>query len=283
MRRPAAVFAVAMAFPLIVAAGCAGGSEKRPAKAEAPVRLTTTGGTFDSGLLTTLLTEFTRRTGIEVDVTGRGTAAAIDLARRGETDILLTHARSEENALVMEGYGVNRVELMYNDFLLVGPLSDLAEIAGTKDVAAALRRIHEAGALFVSRGDQSGTHVRESSLWRLAGVTPGGPRYVVTGGGMAATLAEADRRGAYVLTDRGTWLSRRRRLNLVVAIEGDHRLLNVYSVTLVNPLKHPGVHFAGGSALLEFLVSPGGRRIIREYGKSRLGEPLYVPLVVPRR
>ncbi|HUU23406.1 MAG TPA: substrate-binding domain-containing protein [Phycisphaerae bacterium] len=281
MRRAAAFVAVAMAFPLIVAAGCGGGPQDHPAKAGKALRLATTTSTFDSGLLNALLPEFTRGTGIRVEVISHGTDAAIALARQGRADILMTHARSEENALVMEGYGVNRVELMHNDFLLLGPLSDPAAVAGTGDIVTGLKRIHEIGALFLSRGDRSGTHLRELSLWRLAGITPDGPQYLQTGKGMGATLEQADKQGAYVLSDRGTWLSLRERLRLMPVIEGDQRLLNVYSVTLINPLKQPGVDFPGAMALLEFLVSPEGQEIIREYGKSEFGQPLFVPMVIP--
>lgn len=281
MRRAAAVIAVAMAFLCIVGAGCARGQEERSGRPDNVLRLATSTSPVDSALLDVLLEAFTRRSGIEVEVIGRGVGAAITLAREGRADVVLAHARVRENALVMAGYGVNRVEFMSNNYVLLGPPGDPAEIRGLRDIVAGLKRIHQVRALFVSRGDGSGTNLRELSLWRLAGVTPAGPWYAQTGHGMGATLRHANERGAYVLSDRSTYLFNRERLQLTPMVEGDKRLLNVYGVTLVNPMRSPEVNFPAAMALLEFLVSDEGQQIIREYGREKFGEPLFVPLLIP--
>jgi tungstate transport system substrate-binding protein len=224
-----------------------------------------TTSTQNSGLFDHILPMFEARTGIAVRVVAVGTGAALRLARNGDADVLIVHHRASEEAFVREGFGVARHDLMYNDFLLVGPRDDPAGIGSESDVAAALARIARAGALFASRGDDSGTHKRERALWREAGVDPGqssGRWYRETGSGMGATLNLAAAMGAYTLADRGTWLSFRNRRQLVVLSEGDPRLRNEYGVILVNPTRHPHVKAEWGQALIDWLLSAEGRPAI---------------------
>lgn len=242
------------------------------------VILATTTSTQDSGLLDALVPAFERRTGYTVKTIAVGTGQALALAARGEADVTLAHAPELEKRYVAEGRLANRRLVMVNDFVLVGPETDPAKIAGEKSAVAAFRRIAATGARFVSRGDRSGTHVLEQALWKQAGIAPAAPWYIESGQGMGATLGLAADRRAYTLSDRATLLAFGRRLALKPMVEGDRPLLNVYSVLEVNPANGPRVNAAGGKALADFLLSPEAQAVIRTFGADRYGRALFVPV-----
>jgi len=242
------------------------------------ITVASTTSTEQSGLFGHILPLFKAKTGIEVRVIAQGTGQALDTGRRGDADVVFVHDRAAEEKFVAEGFGVERREVMYNDFVLVGPKSDPAKIAGTKDIAAALKKIAEAKAPFASRGDKSGTHAAELRLWKIAGVDPDsgkGTWYRETGSGMGPTLNTAAAMDAYALTDRGTWISFKNRRNLAIVVEGDQRLFNQYGVMLVNPAKHPHVKKDLGMAFIEWVTSPEGQKAIADYKIE--GEQLFFP------
>jgi len=237
-----------------------------------------TTSTEQSGLFGHLLPAFTAKTGIAVKVVAVGTGQALDIGRRGDADVVFVHDRVAEDKFVAEGSGVGRRDVMYNDFVLIGPKSDPAKVAGTKDISAALKAIAEAKAPFVSRGDKSGTHMAELRYFKAAGVDPmtgRGGWYKETGSGMGPALNTASSMNAYILSDRGTWLSFKNRGDLVIAVEGDRRMFNPYGVMLVNPAKHPHVKAAEGQAFIDWLVSPEGQAKIASYKVG--GEQLFFP------
>jgi tungstate transport system substrate-binding protein len=242
------------------------------------ITVASTTSTEQSGLFKHLLPQFERKTGIQVRVVALGTGQALDMGKRGDADVVFVHAKPLEEKFVAEGYGVRRFEVMYNDFVLVGPKSDPANVGGTKDIVAALQKIKAAQAPFASRGDKSGTHFAELELWKLAGVDIAkdkGPWYRDTGSGMGPTLNTASGMNAYALTDRGTWLSFKNRGELVISVEGDKRLFNQYGVILVNPAKHPHVKKEMGQAFIDWVVSREGQKAIAEYKIG--GEQLFFP------
>ncbi|HUQ76581.1 MAG TPA: extracellular solute-binding protein [Burkholderiales bacterium] len=242
------------------------------------ITVASTTSTEQSGLLRHLLPLFTAQSGIEVRVVAVGTGQALDIGRRGDADVVFVHARPLEEKFIAEGEGVQRFDVMYNDFVLVGPSSDPAGVAGTKDVVAAFRKIHSARVPFVSRGDKSGTHFAELEIWKLAGIDLAkdkGPWYRDTGQGMGPALNTAAGMGAYVLADRGTWLSFRNRAGLAIAVQGDQRLFNPYGVMLVNPARHANVKKELGQAFIDWLISPPGQKAIADYKVG--GEQLFFP------
>jgi len=237
-----------------------------------------TTSTEQSGLFGYLLPVFQKKTGIQVRVVALGTGQALDLARRGDADVVFVHARSAEEKFLAEGHGVKRFDVMYNDFVLIGPESDPAKVSGDRDILDALEKIKSAGAPFVSRGDKSGTHIAELDLWRLAGIDIAGekgPWYRDTGQGMGPALNTASAMNAYILSDRGTWISFKNRGELAVAVEGDKRLFNQYGVMLVNPSKHPNVKKDLGQAFVDWVISPEGQKTIAGYKIG--GEQLFFP------
>ena len=237
-----------------------------------------TTSTQDSGLFGHLLPIFTAKTGIEVKVIAQGTGQALDTARRGDADVVFVHAKAAEEKFLAEGFGVKRYPVMYNDFVLIGPKSDPAHIKGAKDIVAALKTIREKAAPFVSRGDRSGTHIAELNLWKSAGIdiaADKGPWYRDIGQGMGAALNTASAMNAYVLSDRGTWLSFKNRGDLDIVVEGDQRLFNQYGVMLVNPEKHPHVKKEWGQAFVDWLISPEGQKAIADYKIE--GKQLFFP------
>jgi tungstate transport system substrate-binding protein len=237
-----------------------------------------TTSTQDSGLFGHILPMFKAKTGIDVKVVAQGTGQALDTARRGDADVVFVHAKPAEEKFVTEGFGVKRHPVMYNDFILVGPKSDPAGIKGTKAIVAALTAIKAKGADFISRGDKSGTHQAELNLWKVAGIDIAkdkGPWYKEIGQGMGAALNTASASNAYVLADRGTWLSFKNRGDLVIAVEGDKRLFNQYGVMLVNPEKHPSVKKDLGQQFIDWLVSSDGQKAIADYKIN--GEHLFYP------
>jgi tungstate transport system substrate-binding protein len=260
---------------LVVAFAWISAGAQSPARA---VILSTTTSTQDSGLLDVLVPLFETETGLTVKTVSVGTGQALALAARGEADVVLVHAPSLEKTYVEEGKLHDRRLVMYNDFVVVGPEADPAKIGGERRAAAALARIAAAGARFVSRGDKSGTHILEQSLWKQAGVTPAAPWYVESGQGMGATLGIADDRRAYTLTDRGTFLAFSKRVALKALVEGDRALFNVYSVMEVNPANGPRVNAAGGKAFADFMVAPRTQAVIKTFGVEKFGQPLFVPI-----
>ena len=249
-----------------------------PAHAQRFITVASTTSTEQSGLFKHLLPIFESKTGIQVRVVALGTGQALDMGRRGDADVVFVHAKPLEEKFVAEGFGVKRYEVMYNDFIIVGPKSDPARVAGSKDAAAALRRIKASKSPFASRGDRSGTHFAELELWKAAGIdiaTEKGPWYRETGSGMGPTLNTASGMNAYALADRGTWLSFKNRGELVIAVEGDRRLFNQYGVMLVNPAKHPHVKKEMGQAFIDWLVASEGQSAIAAYKIE--GQQLFFP------
>ena len=245
---------------------------------EKSIVVASTTSTQDSGLFGDILPMFKAKTGIDVKVVAQGTGQALDTARRGDADVVFVHAKSAEEKFLAEGFGVKRYPVMYNDFILIGPKGDPAGIKGSKDIVAALGAIRAKGADFISRGDKSGTHQAELNLWKVAGIDIAkdkGPWYKEIGQGMGAALNTASASNAYVLADRGTWLSFKNRGDLVIAVEGDKRLFNQYGVMLVNPEKHPSVKKDLGQQLIDWLVSAEGQRAIADYKIN--GEQLFYP------
>jgi tungstate transport system substrate-binding protein len=237
-----------------------------------------TTSTRDSGLFAHILPLFKEKTGIAVRVLALGTGQALDAARRGEADVVFVHARPAEEKFLAEGHGLKRYAVMYNDFVLVGPKSDPAGIKGTSDVTAALKQIMARNASFISRGDRSGTHIAEINLWNAAGIDidqEKGSWYKSIGQGMGAALNNAAASEAYVLSDRGTWLSFRNKSDLVIEVEGDRRLFNQYGVILLDPAKHPKVQKEAGQAFIDWLISQEGQKAIADYKIN--GEQLFYP------
>ena len=237
-----------------------------------------TTSTEQSGLFKHMQPAFQKKTGIELRVVALGTGQALDMARRGDADVVFVHAKSAEEKFIAEGYGVKRTPVMYNDFVLVGPKSDPAKVAGGKDILEALKKIKGASAPFVSRGDRSGTHMAEIALWKSAGTDidrEKGPWYRDTGQGMGPALNSASAMNAYILTDRGTWISFKNRGDLAIAVEGDKRLFNQYGVILVNPEKHAHVKKEMGQAFIDWVISPEGQKNIADYRIG--GEQLFFP------
>jgi len=242
------------------------------------ITVASTTSTEQSGLFKHLLPIFERKTGIQVRVVALGTGQALDMGRRGDADVVFVHARPLEEKFVAEGYGIKRSAVMYNDFVLIGPRSDPAKVAGGKDAVQAFRAIYEAKAPFVSRGDRSGTHFAELELWKAAGTDIAkekSPWYRETGSGMGPALNTASGMNAYVLADRGTWLSFKNRGELAIVVEGDRRLFNQYGVILVNPAKHAHVKKEMGQAFIDWLVSREGQQAIADYRIG--GEQLFFP------
>ena len=237
-----------------------------------------TTSTQDSGLFSYLLPLFKAKTGIEVKVIAQGTGQALDTGRRGDADVLFVHAKPQEEEFVAQGFGVERFDVMYNDFVLIGPARDPAAVKGGQDIAAALTKIASQGAAFVSRGDKSGTHAAELALWKEAGVdlaAKRGPWYREIGQGMGAALNTAKAMQAYVLADRGTWISFKNKEGLTIAVEGDKRLFNQYGVIMVNPAKHAWIKTDLSKAFMDYLLSAEGQGAIADYKIE--GQQLFFP------
>jgi tungstate transport system substrate-binding protein len=239
--------------------------------------VSSTTSTQDSGLFGHILPLFKARTGIDVKVVSQGTGQALDTGRRGDSDVVFVHAKAQEEKFVAESFGVKRFPVMYNDFILIGPKGDPAGVKG-RDIVAALKSIKDKSAPFISRGDKSGTHSAELNLWKIAGIDIAkdkGPWYREIGQGMGAALNTASASNAYVLADRGTWLSFKNRGDLAIIVEGDNRLFNQYGVILVNPGKHKHVKKDFGQAFIDWLISPQGQKAIADYKIN--GQQLFFP------
>ena len=240
--------------------------------------VSSTTSTEQSGLFGHVLPAFEKDTGIKVRVVALGTGQALDMARRGDADVVFVHDQVAEEKFVAEGFGVKRLPVMYNDFVLIGPRSDPAKIGGGKDILEALKKIEVAKSPFVSRGDLSGTNMAELKLWKDAGIDidkAKGPWYRDTGQGMGPALNTASSMNAYILADRATWLAFKNRGDLAILVEGDKRLFNQYGVMLVNPAKHPSVKKELGQSFIDWLVSPEGQKVIADYKIN--GEQLFYP------
>ena len=256
----------------ILAASFASAQESKPRA----LRLATTTSTENSGLLAALMPVFEKKFGAPVRVIAVGTGQALKLGERGDVDVVLVHARGDEDKFVAAGFGVNRRDVMYNDFILVGPANDPAGIRGMTRIGEALKKIHDKGATFVSRGDESGTHIMERRLWKEEGIVPGAPdtkRYLAAGQGMGAVLTMAASLGAYTLSDRGTFVAYKSRIALDILVAGDPRLANPYGIIAVNPKRHPDINADGANALIEWITSAEGRERINGFRAN--GEQLF--------
>jgi len=264
------LFALTALAALLLASGA-------PAQ-QRSITVASTTSTEQSGLFGYLLPRFTAKTAIQVKVVAVGTGQALDIGRRGDADVVLVHDKAAEEKFLAEGFGVKRFDVMYNDFVVIGPKHDPARIAGGRDVLDAMRRIAAAKAPFISRGDRSGTHAAELRYWKDAGIDidrAKGTWYREIGQGMGAALNMAAAANAYLLSDRGTWLSFKNRGELAILVEGDRRLFNQYGVMLVNPAKHPNIKATDGRAFVDWLISPEGQSTIAEYKIG--GEQLFFP------
>lgn len=259
---------LALAFVTLLALSCGDSRE---------VILATTTSTQDSGLLDVLVPAFEKETGYSVKTIAVGSGQALRLGEQGEADVILAHSPQAEEDFVAAGNGIERQPVMHNDFVIVGPREDPAGIAGSASAADALKRIAQSGAIFLSRGDQSGTNARELALWKQAGVQPSGSWYQETGQGMGATLTIAEEKRSYTLSDRGTYLSQRHNLHLSILVQGDPGLFNIYHVMIVNPEKHSTVNVDGARAFADFITSAQTQELIRGFGIDQFGEPLFVP------
>ncbi len=239
------------------------------------ITVQSTTSTLNSGLYDYLLPVFEKEAGIEVRVVAVGTGQAIKNARNGDGDVLLVHAKSAEEKFVADGFGVKRSDLMYNDFVIVGPADDPAGVAGMNDVKAALQKIATSEAAFASRGDDSGTHKKERSLWKAAGIEPSGGWYRETGSGMGATLNTGIGMGAYVMTDRATWIKFGNKGDYQVSVEGDAAMFNQYGIIAVNPAKHPHVKVKESQVFIDWMLSPAGQKAIAAYQVD--GKQLFFP------
>lgn len=248
--------------------------------------LATTTSTYDTGLLDRLNGAFEELFGVKVKVIAVGTGAALELAKRGVVDLVLVHARPLEDRYLREGWVINRRDVMFNDFVVVGPPDDPAGIRGLTDAAEAFRRIAAAGARFLSRGDNSGTNLKELEIWKEVGIEPGGRWYLISGKGQGDNLVQASLMGAYTLTDRGTFIAFRENLKLEIMVEGplgggDPRLMNPYGIMAVNPARFPDRNYVLAMAYIGFITSPEGQRIIREFRVG--GEPLFYPVALKEK
>ncbi|MGE5173385.1 MAG: substrate-binding domain-containing protein [Betaproteobacteria bacterium] len=249
------------------------------ATAETRIRCASTTSTQNSGLFEYLLPLFEQKTGIKVDVVAVGTGAAIEIGKRGDADFVFVHAKEQELKAVEEGYFVNRHDVMYNDFLIIGPSNDPAKIKGMKSATDAFKKIAEAKGIFVSRGDKSGTHTKELAIWKKAGIEPAGQKwYLEVGQGMEKTQRIADEKRAYTLTDRGTWLATKDKdkLDMAVVLEGDPVLFNQYGVMAVNPEKFKTVKYKEAMEFVNWIISPEGQKAVASF-KDKNGNPLFIP------
>ncbi|WP_295538798.1 extracellular solute-binding protein [uncultured Thiohalocapsa sp.] len=260
---------------IVLFAALIGGAQ---ALAEEAILVQSTTSTQNSGLYDHILPQFTAKTGIQVNVVAVGTGQAIKNAQNGDGDVLLVHAKSAEEKFVEEGYGVARFDVMYNDFVIVGPDADPAGLSNTEDAAAALAELAASGSVFASRGDNSGTHKKELALWQASGVDPAnasGGWYRETGSGMGATLNTAVGMGAYSLTDRATWINFKNKGDYRILVEGDPRLFNQYGIILVDPARHPNVKVDAGQAFIDWVLGPEGQAAIASYQVD--GQQLFYP------
>lgn len=249
--------------------------------AQQVIRMSTTTSTENSGLLTYLLPLFESKTNSKVQVISVGTGKALELAKNGDVDVTLVHARSSEDKFVAEGHGVNRQDVMYNDFIIVGPERDPAGIKGSKDVLAAMKKIVDSKAKFISRGDNSGTDLMEKAYWKQIGTQPLGAAYVSAGLGMGEVLNMAAELSAYTLTDRATYSAYKAKTGLVIAVEGDRKMFNPYGIIAVNPAKYPQINYKGATQLIDWITSAEGQKAIAAFKVD--GQQVFFPSATARK
>ena len=294
MKNMKKLFAVllCLVLSLSVLAGCSGKveepkdetkskveSSEKSTKKGGSITLATTTSTRDSGLLDFLLPKFEEETGIKVKVVAVGTGKALEMGKNGEADILLVHAKESEEEFVKEGHGTERKDVMYNDFILVGPKDDPLKLKenSPQDILASLKTIADSKATFVSRGDDSGTHKKEVSIWEKANIKPEGEWYIESGSGMSDTLKIASEKKGYTLTDRATYLSMKDVLDLDILVEKDENLFNQYGIIPVNPEKNDKINAEGAKAFMDWMLSSKTQKLIGEFGVKEFGQPLFVP------
>jgi tungstate transport system substrate-binding protein len=278
MRKQFIKASFAMAMIALVLLFCMASSASAAGPVQKNLILATTTSTQDSGLLDVLIPAFEKKTGYFVKTIAVGSGQAMAMGQKGEADVLLVHSPDAEKKFMAEGNGVNRLIVMHNDFIVVGPPADPAAIKGVKSTVEAFKKIVEAGSLFMSRGDNSGTHAKEQGIWKAAGIKPEGQKwYQQTGLGMGQTLNVAAEKKSYTLADRGTWLSLQQKLGLPILKEGDPILLNVYHVIQVNPAKWPKVNADGAKAFSDFMVSTETQGIVKTFGVEKYGGALFFP------
>jgi tungstate transport system substrate-binding protein len=248
--------------------------------AQQVIKLSTTTSTENSGLLTYLLPMFEAKTKTKVQVISVGTGKALELAKNGDVDVTLVHARASEDKFVADGHGVNRQDVMYNDFIIVGPESDPARIKGGKDVLVAMKKIAESKAKFISRGDNSGTDQMEKAYWKQVGVQPQGAAYLSAGLGMGEVLNMAAELNAYTLTDRATYSAYKAKTGLIVSVEGDRKMFNPYGIMAVNPAKYPSINYKGATQLIEWITSEEGQKAIAAFKVD--GQQVFFPTAVKK-
>ena len=276
MRRIYSLLVVAVALLALPAFG--NDDQKKPGSTE--IHMASTIGPVDAGIVGVLEDAFTKKTGIAVSHVGAGTGEALKMAQTGNFDLVLVHAKALEEQFVAEGYGTKRYDLMYNDFVILGPPSDPAKIRGEKSATAALRKIAESNSLFISRGDRSGTNIKELEMWKAANIVPEGPWYKVYAEGKlgnAKTLKYVDEQQGYTLMDRATYITMKNQLKLQVLVENDPILRNYITLIPVNPARFPDVKYGEAMQFIDFMTSTEGQRIIRDFGKAKYGEPLFFP------
>ncbi len=271
-----------MMVSIFAVAGCEKQTETPPSQSvvtpENPqLKLATTTSTQDSGLLDAILPVFEEQTGYDVEVIAVGSGAAMSMGESGDVDVLLVHSRAAEDQFIADGFGIDRHDVMYNDFLIIGPTADPAGIKGGTDAAVALVNISETAATFLSRGDDSGTHKKELVLWKAASIEPSGSWYNSVGKGMADTYRMADEMQGYTLIDRATYLANKGNYSLEAMVEGDELLFNPYGVIAVNPEKYPNLNYEGATAFIEWLISEEAQTLIGEFGQDQFGQSLFIP------
>ncbi|MBF0552942.1 MAG: substrate-binding domain-containing protein [Nitrospirae bacterium] len=276
-----AAITVLVAVIWVVACGCHKQPDKSSQKTnEQVLRLATSTTTVESGLLERLIPVFEKKYGIKVEMLISGSGEALQKARSGSADVVLVHSREDEDKFVSEGYGINRKDVMYNDFIILGPPDDPIHLKGEKDALSAMKAISDKKALFVSRGKNAGTHVREKSLWKLLDIKPSGQWYISNGKDQLSMLRMASEKKAYCLADRSSYLFNKEELNLVIVVEGDRKLFNPYGVIAVSPANVPGVNYEPAMKFIDFITSVDGKEIICYYGKMKYNRALFVPLAL---
>jgi tungstate transport system substrate-binding protein len=251
--------------------------DKAPTPEDPQLTLATTTSTQDSGLLDVILPDFEAKTGYQVEVIAVGSGAAMSMGESGDADVLLVHSRAAEDEFIAAGHGVDRHDVMYNDFLIIGPAADPAGIKGGNDAVAAITQISESEAIFLSRGDESGTHKKELSIWRAAGIEPSGDWYNSVGKGMGDTYRMADEMQGYTLIDRATYLANKGNYSLEPMVEGDELLFNPYGVIAVSPEKYHNINYEGATAFIQWIISDETQALIAEFGKDQYGQSLFIP------
>ncbi|MBF0473243.1 MAG: substrate-binding domain-containing protein [Nitrospirae bacterium] len=264
----------------LMLADCSKGPDKLPKSNGQVLRLGTSTTTMKSGLMDRIIPVFEKKYGIKVDISMAGSVETLNSARAGKVDVVFVHSREDEDKFVSEGYGINRKDVMYNDFVILGPPDDPIHIKGENNVLKAFQAIHDSHATFVSRGDKSGTYSREMIIWKLLNIKPSGNWYITANKNILEALIAASNHKAYVLADRGTYLYHKEELNLVIVVEGDSRLFNPYGVIAVNPIKVSGINYDGAMKFLDFITSIDGQEIICGYGKVKFNRSLFVPMAI---